>query len=193
MPAPLTVYPRIGVLPTAEGGFQCTLTAFWSGRIRKEAGAAGGVSDLAAGVTTGDGREAGPVPTRLVARTLNVYAVPLASPGTTAYPNRRNSSTPTVTLCPPGDAVTTYPVTGPACSTKVGFQATYAALSAPNAVTRLGASGTAGPSKRAPRISRYSGSRPARSRIAAGTSSRLAMMWLPETVTLFEVEFWSPC
>src|SRR5439155_4541091 len=124
MPAPLIVYPRIGVLPTPAGGFQCTLTAFWSGRIRNAPTAPGAATGLAAGTTEGDGSEAGPVPKRLVAWTLNVYAVPLSSPGTIAYPRRRNSSTPTVTLCPLGDAVTTYDVTGPACSTKSGFQAT---------------------------------------------------------------------
>jgi hypothetical protein len=38
--------------------------------------------DSAAGVTAADGDDAGPVPTALVAVTVNVYAVPLVSPDT---------------------------------------------------------------------------------------------------------------
>ena len=46
-------------------------------------GAAGAVG-VAVGVTAFDAAEAGPVPTALVADTLNVYAVPLVSPVTVA-------------------------------------------------------------------------------------------------------------
>ena len=42
-----------------------------------------GAPGTVAGVTAADAADAGPVPTALVAVTVNVYAVPLASPGTT--------------------------------------------------------------------------------------------------------------
>ena len=53
-----------------------------------------------AGVTLPDAAEAGESPTALVATTVNVYAVPLASPGTVQV------SAPAVAQeAPPGDAV----------------------------------------------------------------------------------------
>ena len=53
-----------------------------------------------AGVTLFEAAEASPVPTSLVAVTVNVYAVPLSRPVTVTGP-----SLP-VAVCPPGDAVT---------------------------------------------------------------------------------------
>ena len=47
-------------------------------------GRPGATGTVAAGVTAPEGSDAGPVPARLAAVTVNVYAVPLASPGTTA-------------------------------------------------------------------------------------------------------------
>ena len=65
------------------------------------AGAPGTVVD-AAGLTGLDGLDAGPVPTPLVAVTVNVYAVPFTRPDTTQpAPTVAN----TVHVAPPGDAV----------------------------------------------------------------------------------------
>src|SRR5437868_4063301 len=68
-------------------------------------GAAGGAGGGAGGVSAAEGADAGPVPTLLVAVTVNVYAVPSVSPVTSTL------VTPfVVAVAPPGLAVTVYPV-----------------------------------------------------------------------------------
>src|SRR5436305_2019316 len=83
-PGALIVYPMTGVLPTDDGGLKCTLTAsspVLTVTLDRRPGATGAV---AAVVTAPEGSEAGPVPSALPAVTVNVYAVPLVSPDTTA-------------------------------------------------------------------------------------------------------------
>ncbi len=64
----------------------------------------GGAESL--GVDETDAADGLESPTALVATTVNVYAVPLVRPETT------HSVAPVVVhVCPPGDAVTVYPVT----------------------------------------------------------------------------------
>ena len=61
----------------------------------------------ASGVTAADAADAGDVPTPFVAVTVNVYATPFDNPVTV------HDNAPIVEHDPPpGDAVTTYPVTG---------------------------------------------------------------------------------
>src|SRR2546430_7161894 len=83
-PGALMVYPRIGELPTDDGGLKWMLTASSPVLTETLVGRPGVTGVAAAGVTAPDGSEAGPVPSALLAVTVNVYAVPLVSPGTTA-------------------------------------------------------------------------------------------------------------
>src|SRR5690349_11543463 len=96
----------MGVPPTVDGGVQCRLTAFCPGSARNDPGAPGTAPRAAVGVAAGEGRDAGPAPWALAAWTVNVYAVPLVRPVTTAYPRRWKSRALTVAVRPPGDAVT---------------------------------------------------------------------------------------
>ena len=69
----------IGLPPLLAGAVKPTVT--WP--LPRVAVTAVGAPGTVAGVTAADAADAGPVPTALVAVTVNVYAVPLASPGTT--------------------------------------------------------------------------------------------------------------
>jgi len=64
--------------------------------------ALGALGALGTGVTGFDGADAGPVPTLLVAVTVNVYAVLLVRPGTVHV----NGPLDHEHVAPPGDAVT---------------------------------------------------------------------------------------
>jgi len=89
------------------------------------------------GVTDADATDALESPTALVATTVNVYAVPLVSPDTT------HSVAPVVVhVCPPGDAVTVYPVTAlpPSSTDAVHDTVTCALPATPD--TPVGGSGT---------------------------------------------------
>src|SRR4029077_9356022 len=61
-----------------------------------------GAPGVVYGVTAAEAVEAAPVPSELVATTVNVYAVPAVSPVTMA------GLAVTVLVAPPGAAVTTY-------------------------------------------------------------------------------------
>ena len=71
---------RIGALPPVAAGALKTTVA-WA--LPAVALGPVGAPGTVAGVTVFDGPEAAPVPTLLVALTVNVYATPLVSPGTT--------------------------------------------------------------------------------------------------------------
>src|SRR2546423_253064 len=83
-PGAVMVYPMTGVLPTDDGGLTCRLTASSPVLTVTLDGRPGATGAVAAGVTAPEGSEAGPAPSALPAVTVNVYAVPLVSPGTTA-------------------------------------------------------------------------------------------------------------
>ena len=70
-------------LPPSEGAAQVTTAEASPAVALTPVGAAGANAD-AVGVTEFDAADAGPVPTALVADTLNVYAVPFVSPVTFA-------------------------------------------------------------------------------------------------------------
>ena len=70
-------------LPPSEGAAQLTTAAALPAVAVTFVGAPGTVADEV-GVTEFDAADAGPVPTALVADTLNVYAVPFVSPVTFA-------------------------------------------------------------------------------------------------------------
>lgn len=74
-----------------------------------------GVGAELLGMTDTDAADALESPMALVATTLNVYAVPLASPDTT-----HDVAPEVVHVSPPGDAVTVYPVTAPAITCRCG-------------------------------------------------------------------------
>ena len=69
-------------LPPSAGAVQLTVAEPLPGRADAPVGAAGAVAP--AGVTAFDGADAGPVPTALVAVTVNVYVVPFVRPVTVA-------------------------------------------------------------------------------------------------------------
>ena len=94
----------IGAPPFAAGGDHTTVADALPAVAETPVGADGTVGG--AGVTGADGVEGGPVPTALVAVTVNVYAVPLVNPPTTT-----DVAPVVVATAPPGDAVTVYPVT----------------------------------------------------------------------------------
>jgi hypothetical protein len=73
--------------PSLGGATQLTVAE----RIPATASTPLGVPGTVAGVTAADGAEAGPVPAAFVATTLNVYAVPSASPTTSALVSPRFS------------------------------------------------------------------------------------------------------
>ena len=92
----VTVYPVIGAPPFEAGAVKVTLAEPFPAVAVPMVGAPGKVE----GVAGGDGAEAGPVPSALVAVTVNVYAVPLVSPVTV-----HEVAPPVVQLLPPGLAV----------------------------------------------------------------------------------------
>ena len=102
----VTVYPVTGEPPLLAGGVHDNVACPFPAIAPTPVGAPGtvGADD---GVTLFDDADAGPVPTALVAFTVNVYAVPFDSPENTV-----EVTFPTVLVAPPGDAVTVYPVTG---------------------------------------------------------------------------------
>ena len=98
-----------------------------------------GVGAESLGVTDADAADAIELPIALVATTVNVYAVPLVSPETT------HSVAPVVVhVCPPGDAVTVYPVTAlpPSLAGAVHDTVTWPLPATPD--TPDGGSGTEG-------------------------------------------------
>src|SRR5665648_799197 len=97
----VTVYPVIDEPPLLAGAVQLTIAEAFPGVANTAVGAPGTVL----GVTTALATDAGEVPTLLVAVTVNVYAVPLASPVTVPV-----VTSVVLTVAPPGDAVTVYPV-----------------------------------------------------------------------------------
>ena len=74
----VTVYPVIELEPCWTGAVQVTATVALPGTPVTDVGRPG----TGSGVTELDAAEAGPVPTELVAVTVNVYGVPLARPDT---------------------------------------------------------------------------------------------------------------
>jgi hypothetical protein len=86
-----------------------------------------------------DGEEASPVPTRLVALTVNVYVVPLRRPVTV-----KGLALP-VAVLPPGEDVTVYDVTGLPPSIAGGEKLTVACKLPAVAAAPVGASGTVAP------------------------------------------------
>ena len=101
----VTWYWVIGLPPLNTGACQLT-------RARPTPPAAatfvGGSGDVA-GVTELDGSDGAPVPTALVAVTVNVYDVPFVRPATIAV----NTALVVVAILPSGFAVTVYFVIGP--------------------------------------------------------------------------------
>lgn len=78
-PEAVTVYPVIAAPPFDPGADHDTVTCASPGVAVVIVGEPGTEAD-ATGVTEEDAADAGPVPTALVAVTVNVYAVPLVSP-----------------------------------------------------------------------------------------------------------------
>jgi hypothetical protein len=74
----VTTYPRTGLATLAEAAKLTIAWAFPATAVTAVGGFGGGL-----GVMLFDATDAGPVPTALVAVTVNVYAVPLVRPGTT--------------------------------------------------------------------------------------------------------------
>ena len=70
--------------PVEAGGFQWIATLSTPGRTDRPVGASGSVGATGPGVTAADGSDGALSPHRLCAVTVNVYAVPLVRPGTTA-------------------------------------------------------------------------------------------------------------
>jgi hypothetical protein len=95
-----TEYP-VSALPGAAGAVHLTTAEAFAAAAVPMIGAPG----TGLGVTAALAREAAEVPTALVAVTLNVYAVPLVRPVTVAA-----VAPVVVAVCPPGVAVTVYPV-----------------------------------------------------------------------------------
>ena len=95
-----------------------------------------GTVAVALGVMELDASEAAPVPTALVAVTLKVYAVPLASPVTSHVRNAVEQ------VRESGELVTVYEVTADPPSLAGADHATAARASPPDAVTPVGFPGT---------------------------------------------------
>src|SRR4051794_5089833 len=100
--AELTVYEVIAEPPFERGAANVTSACVLPAAAIGSVGAPGRV----AGVTLFEGADASPVPTALVAVTVNVYAVPLVSPLT-----MMGEAVPPA-LLPPGEDVTVYEVMG---------------------------------------------------------------------------------
>jgi hypothetical protein len=89
------------------------------------------------GVTAPEAADADPTPTPFAAVTVKVYAVPFVSPVTVAL-----VAVPlTLADCPPGDAVTVYPVMGTPPFVEGAVQLTVACAFPATAVTPVGAPG----------------------------------------------------
>ena len=101
----VTVYPVISAPPSSPGADHDTDTRPSPPTPNTDVGAPGTVTS-GTGVTAADGDDAGPVPALFVAVTVNVYPVPFVNPDTTQL-----VAPVVVHVCPPGDAVTVYPVT----------------------------------------------------------------------------------
>lgn len=98
----VTVYEVIELPPSAAGGHQLTVALVFPATATTFVGAPGTVR----GVTGFDGSDGGPLPTMFTATTVNVYVTPFVRPETVApvafaFP---------LAVCPPGEAVTVYPV-----------------------------------------------------------------------------------
>lgn len=93
----VTVYMVIALPPLDGGAVHVTVACVSPGTALTAVGAPGAV----AGVTAGEGKDAGPVPTVLAAVTVKVYAVPSTRPDTSA-----DVVPAVVAKAPPGDAVT---------------------------------------------------------------------------------------
>ena len=73
----------IALPPSLAGAFQVTAAWPFPGVAATPPGAPGAPAG-STGVTAADGAESAPVPTALIAATVNVYAVPFARPATVA-------------------------------------------------------------------------------------------------------------
>jgi len=91
------------------------------------------------GLIEADGADAGPVPTALVAFTVNVYAVPLVNPVTVAV-----SAPVVVAVFDPGLDVTVYPLIAEPPLDDGATHDTVTAVLAATPVTEVGAPGTTG-------------------------------------------------
>src|SRR5262245_26498379 len=104
-----------------------------------------GLPGTAAGVTILDSTESAPFPTRLTARTLSRYAVPLVRPPTSmsrAFGSVTTCGLPTWVWVPASTTTTSYPVTADPPSLSGASQVTLAEPSPAVAVRRVGAPGT---------------------------------------------------
>src|SRR5665648_137387 len=97
----VTVYPVIDEPPLLAGAVQLTVAEAFPGVADTAVGAPGTVLGVTAALAT----DASDVPAALVAVTVNVYAVPFLKPLTVV-----DVPMIMVTVAPPGDAVTVYPV-----------------------------------------------------------------------------------
>ena len=97
---------------------------------------------VARGVTALEAAEAGPVPTALVAVTLNVYAVPFVEPRRRSRSSRTAPTGTGVCAAAPMYGVTVWPVIGLSPSPLGRVQVTRAWFDAGWALTPVGAVGT---------------------------------------------------
>ena len=107
----VTVYPVMALPPLFVGAVQVTVA--WA--LPPVAVPIVGAPGTVAGVTELDAAEAALLPMALVAKTVNVYAVPLVRPVTVAV----KVEPPTVVVAPPGDAVAVYQIGRASCRERV--------------------------------------------------------------------------
>lgn len=134
-PAPVTSSDR--VWPAVNGPARATLDPDRVSSTREGGRAWKPVAGGSAGVTAADGLEAVPWPPTVRAATVNVYGVPRARPGTMAAVPGPS----TLTVAPPGLAVTWYPMIVCPPLSAGGAHVTMAALVPAAAATPLGAPG----------------------------------------------------
>jgi hypothetical protein len=123
-----------GEPPSDEGGLKPTITCPSPAVVELIAGAPGSVR----GVTALDVDEAGPVPARFDAVTVNVYAVPFVRPLTTIGLDGP------VAVLPPGEAVSVYEAIGVPPSDAGAVKLMVALASPATADTLVGAPGGVG-------------------------------------------------
>ena len=98
-----TLYPVIAEPPSLAGAVHDTTAWAFPGVAATAVGTPGAVLGVVALLAS----DSGEVPIALVAVTVNVYAAPLTRPETVAV-----VAPVVLTVAPPGEAVTVYPVTG---------------------------------------------------------------------------------
>jgi hypothetical protein len=128
----VAVYEVMGE-PFDEGGVNATPACVLPAAAKAIVGAPG----TPAGVTLFDGADADPPPTALVAVTVKVYAVPLASPVTVI------GEAGPLAVNPPGDEVTVYDVIGVPPLERGGVNVTVACALPAEATTFVGIPGNA--------------------------------------------------